>query len=266
MPMKVINLLYLFVSLLMLSVFPSCSDDDDVIKVYYNFKGEVDPEYTRISRLDTKIGGFQLRVKGGSGEYTAYSEDPSVLNYFSSNKEEYSEMTGLNFSTYKVGSTTVRITDSENNSVKITINVSAKSRPMDIEKVEAVIEGADEETVEEIEEDALKTQMLKEGSTIDMNFSTVNSGIITVIPGKDADRYEGTFTIDNPNVPLSVYTLEYNDEVHTYKVSGWEKSTKALGPVPLMWTEDLTKAYKEKYPDLSFDKVEYKMYIYAYWY
>lgn len=268
--MRKLKLFYLLATIFAISLFSSCSDDSDVIEVYYNVGGSADLRYERITTLHTEIGGFQLRVKGGSGEYTAYSEDPSILNLYSSNREEYSELTGLNFTTYKVGTTKVTIEDSDNNSTTVTIIVSAKSRPMYVEEVAVVVEGAEEATMKVIEADVQEAQELNDNSVFDMIFDTQNSGLLTVIPDKSKKdvKYNGTFHIDNPNVPRSIYTLEYNNEVHTYEVSYWErtKSTKALGPVPLVWTKDLTKIYKEKYPDLSFNKVKYKMYIYASWY
>lgn len=267
--MRKVKLFYLLATIFTIGLFSSCSDDGDAIEVYYNVGGNADLRYERITTLHTQIGGFQLRVKGGSGEYTAYSEDPSILNFYSSHREEYSELTGLDFSTYKVGTTKVTIEDNDNNSTTVTIIVSEKSRPMYIEEVAVVVEGADEATTKVIEADVLETQELNDNSVIDMVFDTKKSGTLTVLPNKKNKdvKYDGTFHIDNPNSPRSIYTLEFNNEVYTYEVSYWEyeKSTKDLGPVPLVWTENLTKTYKAKYPDLSFNKVQYKMYIYASW-
>ena len=110
--------------------------------------------------------------------------------------------------------------------------------------------------------------VVKKGGAFGMFFKATDNGIVTVYPdpAKKDEKYEGTFEIENVSSKMSIYTLNYNKKTHIYKVSPWEKDLRALGPVPVFWVEDLTKEFKEKYPDKTFEKIEYKMYIYAQWY
>ncbi|MDU1892243.1 MAG: hypothetical protein E6767_16285 [Dysgonomonas sp.] len=266
--MKKINLLWL-VAIILLSIgFASCSDDDDnKFTIYKNVGTEIDGAiYEKVKSYEAKIGGFSLFAKGGTGSYSASVEDPSIANFLNTHEGHGKEYIVLEFSALKVGSTKITITDGEK-SIVIPLTISSKSRPMYVEAVRADVDVDGEDLQEEIEEDVLKTQPVKAKGSFGMEFETFEKGKVTVVPENNStEKYEGTFEIENASGAIQYYHLTYNGATYKYMVEQSIKSEKALGPISLKWTLDLTDTYKQKYPNATIRKVEYEMEILARWY
>lgn len=256
---KMAKLCLLFILLCSLPVFYSCSDEADAFYLYEYWEVMFDPE-PPISETSLSItGGTKLGIKGGVAPYTAEIADGQIATAY------VDENNDIQFSSIKLGSTSLMVKDADGRIIKIGLKVVNGKQSFSVNSVEARITGIDESLLDEQQKEKLEAvkKKIKDEAGIQatggiaFSYDQKSSGKVTIVTSKDnAPKIEGSFSRSTSEsgttFQITINGKEYDCKFKLPERSDTSKSitTRDLGPIPYWLVEDVTEDYKSDVTDL----------------
>ncbi len=251
--MKTISLFALVLLTGCLSFFTGCDDDDYLpLKLSYpDENGTFDNEARTLS-ITPFSTGTTLVIKGGDGSYRIDNKNKEVVAV----SQEGNKMV---FTPMAVGSATVIIQDNSDRSYELSVEVKYSRGTLSVFAQHAVIKG-DNITAgdkQKLEEEILKSIPVKPGGKYILIFSNENTseGEVEIYPSESTGPVKGTFKRERKPIEEGLsyeeYTIRTEKNTYTYIFTNYNSGLRSTERVRLMFVEEVTDRYKEKYPELE---------------
>lgn|GEM_PF-883154 len=246
--MKTIQLYFLLFAISICGIISSCSDDDNnsyapITLSYPEESIEFDNE-SRYITLSPFSEGILLHIKGGDENYTVTNADNKVVTAAQTGNK-------ISITPLSIGSSAITIKDNAGNSYVLSVNIEFYKHTYDIVTNEVLVEGGDLTMNEKkaIEEELLKLIPVKpKGKYVFIRSNKDNNiGDIEVYPNTGGKTLKGTYKYSGNET--RTFTINIGDNTHIYEYLMYNGSllrNEVL--VPMMFREDLTEKFKEKYP------------------
>lgn len=206
--------------------------------------------------IDAFTNGKDFYIKGGNGKYILENQDKSIARY------EYNGET-LSLIPVKTGFGKLRITDYEKNESRFTITVKNQALIFHVDNISTDVIGGEltQNETKIIEENILKSAIMKVGGSIEFTYTVENlgAGNVAIYPQEGENATTGIFSqkesfdpesgnkitsfdislAGNNNIKLELIEKTEND--NTYKIL----------------RHDVTETYQNKYPKLEKATIEY---------
>lgn len=244
------RLIYFLIVSLCFVGFASCSDDEDTnIKFYASSEAVNTVSVTTIGTITVEVRNIKgaFTVKSNNEALATVSVNPSIALGVA---DGYSI---LAISGIKEGSTTITVTDSENRSATLNVEVVIQTLSMLITKHETLIEAVSPTTVDEAAVEKIKNEIIGKlplvGGGFKLSYTSDYAGTLIYYPDtkKLTEKKEGTFKWDGDEATgRMVLKLYYNDVEYMYKYgSNSDLSTRSSPPAQLYLTIDFTDNYSQ---------------------
>ncbi|NDV69289.1 hypothetical protein [Dysgonomonas sp. 25] len=247
---KIIYTLLFFAALFTLNSCNESKNKDDVIK-FYDLENP-GKELTNTVILPVVGEGYDIDIQGGSGTYTYGAQDVDIIKV--ARRTELSG-TALRITPLKEGNTSVFVMDSDMNSGRLFISITAYTLKTAVSEDNLEVDVTDP-SVKTLIETEMESLRLKMPMAVTFKYKTEKSGTLEVFPDKsDADiKYDGTFEMRTV-IGGTFFDMTYNGKMHTYNVT-WQNIGNAEGDdVRIVLEADLTDMYQTQYPAAGVQKV-----------
>lgn len=232
----------------------SCSDDDD-----NNLRIEMkdNNKWVSVQSLSLNVKSSLLfRVKGGSSTHQVIVSDKEVNSM-------YSEIASVDLTSdgvyeiipHKIGSTTITITDKDNNSLKVNLEVKETTKHIYINDIGIRIEGVSDTDNALLRSELDKKMLLMKDNTLALTYTTTDSGKLSITDNKGNELYAGDFLMNLTSSKYKygeiIFIIDNIKHVCLLSPDGGYPSLRDIGPLRVYLLEDFTDTYRIKYPDLT---------------
>lgn len=206
------KLLYFFIVSLCFIGFSSCSDDDEDTSIHFYASSE------KVNSVSvTTIGDVYVEVRNVNGTFTVKSNDETLATA-SINEHSVIHIKGV-----KEGKTSITVTDSENRSATLNVDVVMRTMSLYFQKQESLVEAQNPTTAEQAAIDKIKAEILTKlapvGGGYKLTYTSESVGTLIYYPDtkKLTEKVEGTFKFESSDVPEKrALILYYNDKEYVY--------------------------------------------------
>lgn len=229
---------YLVVSLCFVG-FISCSDDEDTSIQFYSSSEKVN------SVKVTSIGEIFVEVRNINGKFTVKSNDESLA------KVSINEHLVINIKGVKEGTTSITVTDSENRSATLNVEVITQTLSLLIIKHETLVEALnptneDKATIDKIKAE-IDGKLAPVGAGFKLLYTSDYAGKLIYYPDAEklTEKVEGTFKWDGDEVLGKRFLkLTYNDTESVYSF-GPDLTTRSSPVTPIYLIADFINSYSQ---------------------
>ncbi|WP_101689127.1 hypothetical protein [Dysgonomonas massiliensis] len=258
------KLTLLLLSLIAITCFNACDDNDDDKSIHFYSLDEKPAKITEISIPSRYIDqSFGLAyIKGGDGKYTFKSSNQEVIEDASIELKLYepSKQNIIYFTALNEGETTITATDKAGNTAVLRVIVVIFSQKYNVLSTQFIInDEVSQDIKSEIEAD-LEENNLQANNSIHLTYRGLSQGDLAIFNNAEAKdkRFDGTFLLEDASPSGHTMILTYNGQTHKYKMPyKKETDTKATSTSGLQFGEDLTEYYKAKYPTENITEVSF---------
>lgn len=250
--------LTLFIVLFTFAFSLSCSDDDENS---LRIEQKENDKWVSAQSLSLDVKStLEFRIKGGNGTYKVVVTDKDENSMYSEIVSADTYEPGVyKVTPYKVGTTRITITDADNNSLKVNLEVKAGIKKIYTGDVGVEIDGISDADKTLLLSEMDNNILFKKHNIIVLAYITTQSGKVTITDSKEKELHTGEFS-ENLKISGNTYgemTFSVDNITHTYMISpsGIYPPLRSLGPVLLYFTENIIDQYKEKYPDLKIARI-----------
>lgn len=226
---------------LCLVVFASCSDDEDTSIQFYASSEKVN------SVEVTTIGEISVEVRNANGAYTVKSNNAELAT------AELNEHSVISIKGIKEGSTTITVTDSENRSATLKVEVTIQKLSMLIAKHETWVQAENATAEDQAAIDKIKTEIISKlpavGGGFKLLYTSVYAGNLIYYPDtkKLTEKVDGIFTWDGDEASGKRFLkLYYNDTeyIYTFGTEG-DIAGRMSPPAQLYLIHNFTESYSQ---------------------
>lgn len=236
---------YLFLFVMSVFIFTSCSDDDDNIK-FYSSDGE---EIT--SAFVASIAYTTVKVTNTEGDFTIKSDNEEIAT--AAPLYDNAPTLNIQIKGHKQGTTVITVTDSKNRTAKLNVTVYDRKTSIVVTEQHALIEIEGEieeyeEKLNEVREDII-SKLIPVESGFTMTFTSETEGKLIYYPNmaNEVEKEEGTFKIEtNEELKARFFVFNYGEKEYRYQwMTGYPEKKSSPPMVHLYLSLDFTEDYKE---------------------
>lgn len=257
------NLLSAFITLSSILFITSCGDSYSPITLASQ-DGKTIITNNDTIKLTKFTEGEEFNIKGGNGKYIIdiiEKENKDVITY-NYNGEK------LTITPAKEGSSYLQISDSEDNSSRIVVEVQNKNRKYIVTEVNTDIIGGEltQNQINEISDNMLANSIVKSGGKFEFTYISkeFNNGNVSIWPTESDDCISGIFNQSNSfDDDLKIPTTEFkimlpsNNSFQEIELNLYEQSEENKS----ILSQDVTDIYKGQYSNLEKATIKYILII-----
>lgn len=241
------RLLYFLIASLCFAAFASCSDDEDKNIQFYSSSEKVNTVSV------TSIGEIYVEVRNINGTYAVKSNNEELATA-TINEHSVIKIKGI-----KEGSTSITVTDSENRSATLNVEVVTQTLSLLITKHETLVETLHPTTADQAAIDKIKAEIIAKlmpvGGGFKLLYTSDYAGTLIYYPDtkKLTDKIEGTFKWDGDEASSKrALKLYYNDKEYIYTFGTGDNMTLRMSPAPQVY---LIIDYTSEYSQMTTPKI-----------
>ncbi len=231
--------LYYFIMSFCFVGFMSCSDDEDTSIQFY-------ASSEKVSTISvTSIGEVFVEVRNVNGTFTVKSNNEALAT------ASINEHSVINIKGIKEGTTSITVTDSENRSATLNVEVITQTLSLLVTKHETLVEALNPTTGDQAAIDKIKAEidgkLAPVGSGYKLMYTSDYTGNLIYYPDtkKLTEKVNGTFKWEGNEVSgKRVLKLYYNDKEFVYSF-GTDLTVRTSTAPPVFLIIDFTDAYSQ---------------------
>ena len=231
--------LYYFIISFCFVGFLSCSDDEDTSIQFYSSSEKVN------SVKVTSIGEIFVEVRNVNGTFTVKSNNEAFAT------ASINEHLVINIKGIKEGTTSITVTDSENRSATLNVEVITQTLSLLIIKHETLVEALnptneDKATIDKIKAE-IDGKLVPVGAGFKLLYTSDYAGNLIYYPDtkKLTEKVEGTFKWDGDEVLGKRFLkLTYNNTESVYSF-GQDLTTRSSPATPIYLIADFINSYSQ---------------------
>ncbi len=233
------KILYYFIISFCFVGFMSCSDDEDTSIQFYASSEKVNTISV------TSIGEVFVEVRNVNGTFTVKSNNEALAT------ASINEHSVINIKGIKEGTTSITVTDSENRSATLNVEVITQTLSMLITKHETLVEALNPTTEDQAAINKIKSEIIGKlppvGGGFKLMYTSDYTGNLIYYPDtkKLTEKVEGTFKWDGDEASgKRVLKLTYNDTEFVYSF-GSDLTVRSSPATPLYLIIDFMSNYSQ---------------------